>query len=162
MDDSVEERLPEIISYNPSLNLPYLIIDNIKHKMPNLIKKALNSNVSNLLHQLLKIVHKDINALNKLETRRFSQQVIATRRIMHKNVQDKIGQAAKLFQISNKQMMLLISYMEKIMHSTIVVHDDLLSNILTPKNLTSNINKTSVDMVELVDLLTQHIYNNRL
>ncbi|GJU03163.1 hypothetical protein Tco_1113501 [Tanacetum coccineum] len=51
-------------------------------------------------------------------------------------------------------------FLSKIMHSTIVVHDDLLSTIITAKNLTSNINKTSGNMAELVDLLTQYIYNN--
>ncbi|GJV63662.1 hypothetical protein Tco_1474490 [Tanacetum coccineum] len=128
--DSLEERLPEMLSDGLNLKLPYFV-DDIKKKMPKLIKKALNSNIHGLLKQSLNIVHKDINVLNKLDAQRFFQLAIVTRIIVHKNVMGKI------------------------------LSTDHLPEIVTTKNLIKTVNTTSGNMTELVELLNHIVKGNK-
>ncbi|GJR69782.1 hypothetical protein Tco_0015847 [Tanacetum coccineum] len=121
---------------NSTLNevLPCLVVNSLDERLPEMISDNLSLKLTSLIVDNIK--HKMPNLIKKS---------------LNSNV-------SNLLNVLNK--LETQGFLSKIMHSTIVVHEDLLSTIITAKNLTSNINKTSGNMAELVDLLTQYIYNN--
>ncbi|GJU97024.1 hypothetical protein Tco_1326295 [Tanacetum coccineum] len=132
--DALEECLPEILSETMKSQFPKLINDSIKENLSMLNKRmrlSLKTEMHDILEESPKIVNKQFHALNKLECNRFAQL---------------------------EHQMHPIMYMEQMLHSTVKIPIDLLPGIVTAKNLTIMVNKTSADMNELVGLVSRILH----
>nr|GEX37698.1 hypothetical protein [Tanacetum cinerariifolium] len=101
------------------------------------IRWALNIEMHDLLKDSMKSINKQFNALNKLEAQRFSQLEL-------------------FYQESNEE---LCTYIETILDSTVKIPTDLLPESVIANNLTTMVNKTSIDMIELVGIISQIAHN---
>ncbi|GKB90343.1 hypothetical protein Tco_0962615 [Tanacetum coccineum] len=113
-----------------------MLSDGLSLKIPS----PLADNNRSKMHKLIK---KDLNS-NVLDHFKLLLKIV------HKDIN-----------ISNKQMLKLIQYIERILHSIVKVHVVLLLQIDISKNLITTVNTTSNNMTELVDLLIQIVTNNR-
>ncbi|GKE15023.1 retrovirus-related pol polyprotein from transposon TNT 1-94, partial [Tanacetum coccineum] len=102
--DSLEQRLHAMHNEELKLKLPSILADSLKDNLPNVskkLKKAMNSKMPRILKQSQNTVNKHFNALNTLESCKFAQLEIATKRTKHKNVRVKMCEVVDLLQVSN-------------------------------------------------------------
>ncbi|GJV72458.1 hypothetical protein Tco_1492453 [Tanacetum coccineum] len=67
----------------------------------------------------------------------------------------KMGEVVGLLRETAKYYMQLISYMKQVIHSTVKVPNNIL--VVNAKSLTSQVNRTSTDMNELVRLISRDV-----
>lgn len=91
---SQEDTLPSIIQK--------AVKKSIKSVIPTIIAEGLNASVPDHLFESHKQIHKSINALNKLEARRFCQLQKATKPSIQKHVKNQVGEAAAHVKTSKK------------------------------------------------------------
>ncbi|GKE46670.1 hypothetical protein Tco_1477928, partial [Tanacetum coccineum] len=86
---------------------------------------------------------------------RLANLELGIKKTVHKNMRGKIDEVANLLRQSAKHHMQLIMYIEQILHSTVKIPTNLLLEIVTTKNITTMVNKTSADMTGLVELVSR-------
>ncbi|GJY57120.1 hypothetical protein Tco_0456235 [Tanacetum coccineum] len=131
--DALEERLHVLLSNTLKNILPNLLKDSIKKALPKFgkrVKKTLKAEVDDLN---IKPIHKEFNALNILESRR--------------NVKKQIGTANELLRWNAKNQLMLIKYLEDMVHSSVRIPRDIM--VVNVKQLQTKVEKNAADILEL-------------
>ncbi|GJS41670.1 hypothetical protein Tco_0566713 [Tanacetum coccineum] len=122
-----EERIHDLLYETLKNILPELIKDSVKQslqKFDKRMKKTLKATVPNLI---LKLLNKEFNALNTLESRSCLDNA--------------------------KHQMQLIQYLEQLVHSQVRVLRDIM--VINAKQLQTKVEKNAADISKLVELTTE-------
>ncbi|GKA37374.1 hypothetical protein Tco_0723939 [Tanacetum coccineum] len=122
VSDAIVVHLPDLLSTTLKDILPHMLKDSVKQALPKFdkrVKKTLKAGVDEIV---FKPMHKEFNALNTLESRRWNA----------------------------KHHMQLISYLEQMVHSTVSVPRDI--TVINAKQLQTKVKKNATDIFELVEL----------
>ncbi|GJX44497.1 hypothetical protein Tco_0261173 [Tanacetum coccineum] len=151
--------------HNLGLSLPNKFADKMNSSVPRMVADAFEERMPKLLFDTLKNIlpplYKEFNALNKLESQRFvilekkmKKSICKTvRKSVTKYVHNKIGEVNGILTQCAKHQMLLINYIEKILHSSVKVPRDIL--VVTTKHLQTKVDRTSDDLHELEEELAK-------
>ncbi|GKC57228.1 hypothetical protein Tco_1084826 [Tanacetum coccineum] len=159
--DAIEERLPKLLSDTLKNILLDLLKDSVKNALPKFgkgVKKILKAEVDDLI---IKPLHTESNALNTLESRRFiTLQKQLTKAIhstvgksVQRNVKKQISTVNELLRWNAKNQIMLIKYLEEMVHSLIRIPRDIM--VVNAKQLQSKVEKNATDILELVNLIRE-------
>ncbi|GJS98400.1 hypothetical protein Tco_0819570 [Tanacetum coccineum] len=156
------ENLESSLSHLKNI-LPQIIMDSVKKTLPKFdkrVKKSLKAQVSDIV---LKPLYKEFNALNKMESTRFVtlqkhlNKAIRTKvgKSVQRNVRKEIRTMNELLRCKVKHQMQLIKYLEQMVHSHVKVARDIM--VVNAQQLEKKIEKNTVDILELVNLIQELI-----
>ncbi|GJS46418.1 hypothetical protein Tco_0596539 [Tanacetum coccineum] len=138
--DFLAAQLPDLLTATIKNNLPQALTNAVRetlHGFNRRIRNAIKDEMPEVLNEyVLKPMNREFNALNKLESQR-------------------IGEVNGLLWQCAKHQMQLINYIEKILHLSMKVPRDIL--VVNAKHLQTKVDRTFVDLHELVDLVSQFV-----
>ncbi|GKE42543.1 hypothetical protein Tco_1469827 [Tanacetum coccineum] len=150
MGNKIESSFPAQLESSLNLILPRLIVDALEERLPEILSETMKSQFPKLINDSIK---ENLSMLNK-------RMRLSLKTEMHDILEESPKIVNKQFHALNKlecnrfAQLEPIMYMEQMLHSTVKIPIDLLPGIVTAKNLTIMVNKTSADMNELVGLVS--------
>ncbi|GJR59843.1 retrovirus-related pol polyprotein from transposon TNT 1-94 [Tanacetum coccineum] len=163
MADAFKERMPKLLADTLKNILPHIIKDSVKQALSKFDKRGKKTLKAQVPDIVLKLLYREFNALNKEESRRFVTLQKHLSKAIHKivgksvqrNVKKQIGIVNKLLKWNAKNQLMLIKYLEEMVHSPVRILRDIM--VVNAKHLQTKVEKNAVDILELLNLIQEFI-----